>query len=330
MKTFNVALLAGSVLPVLGAHAAAVSIEGRWLVNGTEQKSAETTCSLSFYGEDGASSPLWTTNGCRFATDSDGYFVVGASTPAGVELPSTFWVGVTPDGRSEIAPRFRVAPVPFALAAETVELVKADVPITVTGVAQVDRLEASGDVVVDGWVIPSAGQVETRNIQFPYVRLTSLDMVKSSMLGMFNDGGRIPSCDYDNFVAEKDCRWYVEAYIRDRGFLRHDESETRTADASCKFDNDGFLLLAIKADPRSCPLPKLTVKVGDQEFFSDKDFGSTGGAAVKRFMTIPYRAGEGVVLKLTATGGGEIPWGEQESYKGNIGVKARLVRFGRY
>ncbi len=329
MKTFNIALLTCSALAVLGAHAADVSIEGRWLVSGVAQKSAETTCSLGFYGEDGASSPLWTTNGCRLATDSDGYFVVGASTPAGIELPSTFWVGVTPAGRSEMVPRFRVAPAPFALAAETAELVKTDVPINVSGVAQIDRLETSGDVVVDDWVIPSAGQIETRNMQFPYVRLTSLDMVKGSMLGLFNDGGRQISCDYDNFTAEQGCSWYVEAYIRSRGFLRHDASDTRTADASCKFDSDGFLMLAIRAEPKYCPPPKLTVKVGGQEFLSDKEFGSTGGDAVKRLMTIPYRAGEDVVLKLTATGRGEIPWGAQESCKGNIGVKARFVKFGR-
>ncbi len=323
MKTFNIALLTGSALAVLGAHAAEVSIEGRWLVGGAAQKSVETACSLGFYGEDGASSPLWTTNGCRLATDSDGYFVVGASTPAGIELPSTFWVGVSPDGRSEITPRFRVAPAPFALAAETAELVKTDVPLKVSGVAQIDRLETSGDVVVKDWMIPSGGRIETRNIQFPYVRLAALDMVKGSMLGIFNDGGRIPSCDYDNF-AENGCSWYVEAYIRSRGFLRHDASDTRSVDASCSFGNDGFLLLAIKADPMSCPSPKLSVKVGAQQFFEDKEFGNG-----KRFMTVPYRAGEDVVLKLTATGGGEVPFWKQDYYRGNIGVKLRLVRFGR-
>ncbi len=323
MRTFNIVLLSGSVLAVLGAHAAAVSIEGRWLVGGVAQNSADTTCDLRFYGEVGASSPLWATNGCRFATDSDGYFVVGASTPAGIELPSTFWVGVTPAEHTEITPRFRVAPAPFAFAAETAELVKTDVPIAVTGVARIERLATTGDAVVDDLAIASGGHAEMKNATFPYVKLTGLDLVKGSLIGIFNDAGRIPSCDYDNFVAHENCSWYVETYIRDRGFLRHDASDTRSVDASCSFDNDGFLLLAIKAEPRECPSPKLTLKVGAQQFFSEKGFSG------KRFMTIPYRAGEQVEMNLVAVGGGEVPWRQQHDYTGSIGVKARLVKFGR-
>ena len=54
------------------------------------------------------------------------------------------------------------------------------------------------------------------------------------------------------------------------------------------------------------------------------------GGVVKRFMTVPYRSGEEVSLKLTASGGGiAIPFGEQDYYRANIGVKLQLVKFGR-
>lgn len=329
MKIYKTALFSGAVLAAFGMDAADVSIEGRWLVDGVPQISVDTICSLNFYGEQSAGDALWTTNGCRLATDNAGCFVIGACAPESVSLPDTFWVGVTPAGKSEMSPRFRVAPAPFAFAAGTAELVKSDAALGVTGVARIERLEVAGDAVVEDWVIPAGGSMEVKNMQLPDVRLTSLEIVKGGLLGLFNDGGRIPSCDYDGFTPQNGCEWYVEAKITERGFARHDWSETQNKTASCRFGHDGFLVIAIKADPLWCPSPTLSLKVGDLQVFSEKKFGTTTEPAVKRFMTIPYRAGEEVTLFLSAKGRGEVPWLGQEYSKGGIGVKLRLVRLGR-
>lgn len=327
MKTCKMTLFSCAGLAVLGMYAADVSIEGRWLVGGEPQMSADTTCSLSFYGEESAASALWTTNGCRFVTDSAGYFVIGTRSPENIPLPNTFWVGVTPAGKSEISPRFRVAPAPFALAAGTAELVKSDTPLDITGVARIEHIEVGGDAVVEDWVIPANGSMETRNLQLPDVRLTSVEIVKGGILGILNDGGRIPSCDYDDFREEKSL--YAEATIRERGFLRHDWSDDKTVSGTYKFNRDGLLTIAVKAVPRQCPSPVLSLKVGALQVFSGKGFGTAGGPEVKRFITVPYRAGETVSLTAVAMGRGEVPWRKQEESKGNIGVKLRLVKFGR-
>ena len=70
------------------------------------------------------------------------------------------------------------------------------------------------------------------------------------------------------------------------------------------------------------------MKIGGTTVY-DRTVGTDKGGVVKRFMTVPYRSGEEVKLKLTAVGGGEIPFREQDSYKSNIGVKLQLVKFGR-
>ena len=117
MTPGKIALLLPALAVSFGACATDVSIEGQWRLSGISQISKDTTCTLKFYGSLDGAAALWTTNGCRFATDSSGYFVVGATVADEVALPDTFWVGVTPAGSAEIVPRFRVAPVPFALAA---------------------------------------------------------------------------------------------------------------------------------------------------------------------------------------------------------------------
>ncbi len=327
MKKTNNALLALALASAFGAHAADVSIEGRWLSYTEVQASKDTTCTISVYGAADASTALWTTNGCRLATDSDGNFVIGVKTASEVALPSTFWVGVKPADFDEISPRFRVAPVPFAIAAEEVELVQSSGAVELTGVATVDRIETTGDMTVGDWVIPSGGRVEARNLQVASARVSSMEITPGGMLGMFNDGGKAASANYD--TMQSDYSKIVEARIEASGvFFVRDDSYDNSVSGSCKFENDGFLVVAIKADPKSCPGSRMTLSVGTTDILSDREFGTKNGGEVRRFMTVPYRAGEEVRYSLTAKGGGTIPFGEQANYKSSIGVKMRLVKFG--
>ena len=121
----------------------------------------------------------------------------------------------------------------------------------------------------------------------------------------------------------------AEAKIESSGaFFIHDQSKDKSEDYSYTFNGDGFLLIAIKSDSKKCPASKLSAKIGGTTIY-DRAVGTDKGGVVKRFMTVPYRSGEEVKLKLTAVGGGEIPFREQDSYKSNIGVKLQLVKFGR-
>ena len=327
MKTTKTSLMAWALAAACAANAAELSIEGRYFLSNAVQASLETTCEVKFYGTPNASDSLFATNGVRFATDVNGYFVLHASTPDSVDLPDTFWVGVKPAGRNEISPRFRVAPVPFACAADEAQLLSTDRELELAGVATIERLAVSGDVEAENFVVTANSVLRAMNLQLDSAKVTSLSMPKAGILGLFNAKGATPSFDYDSFSAEKQAS--VEAKIESSGaFFIHDHSKDKSEDYSYTFNGDGFLLIAIKSDSKKCPASKLSAKIGGTTIY-DRAVGTDKGGVVKRFMTVPYRSGEEVKLKLTAVGGGEIPFREQDSYKSNIGVKLQLVKFGR-
>ncbi len=327
MKTTKTSLMAWALAAACSANAAELSIEGRYFLSNAVQASLETTCEVKFYGTSNASDSLFATNGVRFATDVNGYFVLHASTPDSVDLPDTFWVGVKPAGRNEISPRFRVAPVPFAFAADEALLISTDREFELAGVATIERLAVSGDVEAENFVVTANSVLRAKNLQLDSAKVTSLSMPKAGILGLFNAKGATPSFDYDSFSAEKQAS--VEAKIESSGaFFIHDHSKDKSEDYSYTFNGDGFLLIAIKSDSKKCPASKLSAKIGGTTIY-DRAVGTDKGGVVKRFMTVPYRSGEEVKLKLTAVGGGEIPFREQDSYKSNIGVKLQLVKFGR-
>ena len=328
MKTKKISLMAWALVAACSASAVEFSIEGQYLLSaGAVQASVETTCQVKFYGAENASGSLFTTNNIRFATDANGYFVLYAAAPDTVDLPDTFWVGVTPVGKNEISPRFRVAPVPFAFAADEAKLLYTEKDLELTGVATIECLAVAGDVDAEDLVVTTNSVLKARNLQLDFAKVTSLSVPQAGLIGLFNAKGATPSFDYDTFSAEKQAS--VEAKIESSGvFIIHDQSKDKSADYSYTFNGDGFLLIAIKADPKECPASKLSVKVGGTTIY-DRAVGTDKGGVVKRFMTIPYRSGEEVKLKLTAVGGGEIPFLEQDDYKSNIGVKLRLVKFGR-
>ena len=327
MKTKKISLMSWALAAVCLGHAAEFSIEGQYFHYNNVQASMETTCQVDFYRTENASGSLFTTNNVRFATDGNGCFVIHASTPDDVDLPDTFWVGVTPAGRSEISPRFRVAPVPFAFAADEAQLVSTDKELEISGVATIDRLDVSGNVEAEDFVVATNSVLKAKNLRLDSVKVMSMVIPDGGLLGLFNVKGATPSFDYDTFSAEKQAS--VEARIESSGsILTHDHSRDNSADYSYTFNGDGFLLIAIRADPKKCPASKLSVKIGGTKVY-DRAVGTDKGGVVKRFMTVPYRAGEEVKLWLMASGGGEIPYREQNDYKSNIGVKLQLVKFGR-
>ena len=314
---------------LLSAGAAPFSYEGRWHRNGVPQTLADTTCTVRFYAEENAGDAAATSENVPFKTDSEGYFVVSADAPA--TLPDVYWVGVAPSGGDEISPRFRVAPVPFAIAAESVELVKTDSKLTVTGTATIDRLETTGDMEVDEWTIPSGGTVRMTDASFDSVKLTDLTMSDGAMLGLYNAKGGHATANYDRFSAEKELMAEVHVYSSGFiGFYLH--ADTRTESASWTFDRDGLLMIALWGNPMQNPAPKVSVSVGSTAIISEMKLGADKGGDTRRFMTVPYRANETVSVKLVATGSGEVDdwWGGDEaSYRGKVGARLRLVRFGR-
>ena len=190
MKPGKVLMLFAFVC-ALAASAVDVNIEGRWVSGGVPRTRVSTTCNIRLYDAASGGTLLAEVPGVGLSTDSNGYFVVSTAVTPQQAVPDTFWVGVKPATGDEISPRFRVAPVPFALVADEVAIVKSDKALELTGEAMIERLDVSGGLKTKDWTVPANSVVTAKNIQVGNVRLDKLDICKAGMLGFFNDDGAL-------------------------------------------------------------------------------------------------------------------------------------------
>ena len=330
-KRFFLPALAAALLPT-ALHAAEMSFEGRWLFGGTPQPSVDSTCEVRFYDAADAAAPAATVEGVPFKTDADGYFVVSAEVPA--EMPDTFWAGVEPQGAGEISPRFRVAPVPFALAAGEAELVTNATQLALTGTATIERLTTTGDVEVDQWTVPSGGTIHARNLGLGSVRLTDLAMAPGGAVGLFGGSGGTLSADYDRLEASDGGEFSVANAIKEQRIITTFSLYTATPRSDSRewsFDRDGFLLVALKAEFCDVDPPGAVVELNGLAHFACGQLGVRTGSqtTVKRCLCIPYRAGTKVRVVLQTRGSDDAPYFTRSDLVERVGAKLRLVPFGR-
>ena len=323
-------LMFSAFVCALAASAVEINIEGRWLVGGIPRPLVSTTCDVRLYDAASGGTPLAEVSGVSISTDTNGYFAISTSVTPQQAVPDTFWVGVKPVSGDEISPRFRVAPVPFAFAADEVILVKVDKALELTGEATIERLDVSGGLKTKDWTVPANSMVTAKNIQVGNVRLDKLELCQAGMLGFFNDDGATPSYDYESFSrAEKTLlaqsrivRYGWGGYMMSSGVAR----------GYWTFDSDGFLLIALMSDPKHSIAGRVTLKVGQTTILDNKSIGADYAPAVKRFMTVPYRAGEEVSMTLRSwTSGSQTPSSPDDDaeFEAWCGAKVRLLRFGR-
>lgn len=331
-KRFLLPALAAALLPA-ALPAAEMSFEGRWLLGGTPQPSVDATCEVRFYDAADAAAPAATVADVPFKTDAAGYFVVAAEVPA--EMPDTFWAGVAPEGAGEISPRFRVAPVPFALAAGEAELVTNATQLALTGTATIERLSTTGDVEVDQWTVPSGGTIRARNLGLGSVRLTDLKMASGGAVGLFGVSAGNLSADYDRLAASSSCELIVANAIQEQRILSTLSIYTANPRADSRewsFDRDGFLLVALKAEFCDVDPPGAVVELNGLSHFACGQLGARTGSqtTVKRCLCIPYRAGTKVRVVLQTRGSdGSVPYFTRSGLVERVGAKLRLVPFGR-
>ena len=348
MKRIPEFVLSALVAPALCA--ADFSFEGRWLVNGEPEALKSTTCIIRYYTAADAASPTATVSGVPFRTDSDGNFVISATAPA--SLPDTFWAGVAPEGHAEIVPRFRIAPTPFALAAAEVELVANDTAIALAGTAAIERLETVGVAVVDELAASSSGSFTVANLQLESMRIKDLALASGSQLGLFDKSSAASTPDYDGITADRsvsatvefDIKWQQSPPLDPGGPVPLPEAtvygKPAESSTSCTFATDGILLVAFKVQRKKLPLaPQVSVKVGTASVLTDFTIGVDGvDGTVKRCLSIPYRAGENVVVRvrtrcdsstpILTTGDPGVQQILASDYQSFVGAKLRLVRFG--
>ena len=86
------------------------------------------------------------------------------------------------------------------------------------------------------------------------------------------------------------------------------------------------------SDPKHSIAGRVTLKVGQTTILDNKSIGADYAPAVKRFMTVPYRAGEEVAMTLLSwTSGSQTPSSPDDDaeFEAWCGAKVRLLRFGR-
>lgn len=323
--------------------AADMTFEGRWLADGVPQATNDTTCTVQFYESAAATNSLASRTNVAFRTGPDGRFVISASVPT--NLPDVFWAGVTPKGKKEIAPRMRVAPVPFALVAAEAELVT-NATIVLTGTTTVVRAETTGNFTVDHLVLPKEVFLAATNLLMSSVQMDRLTMQPGASLRLFEAGTDTLSPDYDAFVVPDDQMFEAETCMAanwertPQSYITYWILEDGDATKEWTFESDGILLVAFKTSYGTNALrTECEMNCIGQDFpFS---FRVHDGVTTmrKRFLSIPYRAGETVKINLKALGPSsdrpkiyefqvsEPPSVAPADYAW-IGVKVRLIPFG--
>lgn len=131
-------LLACCVLPA--ASAADLALDGRWLDAGSNVvANTNFSATMNVYTNDTTNAVAVASATVTLATDADGFFRAVATDLALPAECRTYWLGVTPDGGTEIAPRMRVSPAPYALRAAEAALLDTD-RLTVDGTVTIGRL----------------------------------------------------------------------------------------------------------------------------------------------------------------------------------------------
>ena len=136
------ALLAAAFVAV-AAHAVTVTYDGRFMdASGDIQPMRNVNATIRTYAAADSAGALSEAR-ITFSTDAEGYFSVSTSA---LWIPpdcSTFWVGVTPDGYGEIAPRMRVSPAPFAIRAAQARALEVNGEFRVEGTAEITTLSGT-------------------------------------------------------------------------------------------------------------------------------------------------------------------------------------------
>lgn len=312
--------------PTVNPPVSQVTFEGLWKLDGAVQANVDQACDVLFWDAETGGRSLGSVSGLSFKTDSNGCFIVSATVPSGV-TNDVFWVGVKPAGHEEIAPRMRVAPVPFALAAGRAALVTDASRLTLTGTASVETMNTTGDVAADSLTISSTGTLAGRNVPFDTIRVDSLDLRPGSGLRLFPDD-LDTNANYDYAPGNGPSVYINNAYGGD------EKAQAYTAKAA----HDGFAIITVKSQVgKEANVPKLTVKAGGTTICNDLEIGSkaTDTDSVNttyRCLCLPVRAGDQVYVKVFARVEGD--WSGYFTlynyvYDGGLAAKVRFVYFGR-
>ena len=281
------------LLTALSQSAFSVSVcyEGRYLdADGNVKANVQVPATVRAYASEDAAEALGSAS-ARMATDAEGRF---ATMAEGLEVPesySTFWIGVTPQGGSEIRPRMRVSPAPFAVVASKAEMVVSDSAVTIDGDLKANAIANSNatadDVVLTGDAT-LRGSVE--GVKDLYIRTLDLNGGSASIMRTKAPNGS--STQWDQFDAD----YSLDLTDTTGVFGSYNQTESKEFTA----EDDGIVMVmicvAISVND-DLYWVKGTLSNGDFLILNDTKIGVTGSDK-SRFFTFPVRKGNKVSLSL--------------------------------
>lgn len=320
MKIVN--CLAFFALTAFTVSAAQFSFEGRLLENGAARANLDTVCTVDFYSSESGTDAMETLSAVPLKTDGDGNFVVSCAIPG--NMPDVFWAGITIRGdESQISPRTRIAPSPFALSAVKAEVVRSDSAVEITGTAAIETLESAANVSTRELVLPPGAALAVKNYVFPNVYVDSIRLGDCAPLSLFNARGGALSPDYDRISADAAIR--AEVKVKSSGLFNiNNYYYDSTVHDRFTCPGDGFLLVAVKSEPRSCPDAAMSLFTGDVGLIENLNL-----PACTRLITVPCRKGDVFTLSLTAKSGGySDSFSIDKNHVGSLSAKIKFVYFG--
>lgn len=287
---FSMVLFAGATL-LATDDTVSVYYEGRLLnAAGAVQTSCTRPATAAVYLTADAGDAHSTTN-FTIRTDANGYF---AQMVGGLQVPSdtaVFWLGVTPEGGSEIRPRMRVTPAPYAVSAAHAALVESD---TVSAEGRVDIASATvrsplsaGSLHLAGPVTVSGGVSGFKGYVVDSVSLggdATFDVLRA------NHPGNL-TFDWDSFSADKSL-----SLDDTSGFFSTDYNQE--GEIKITADDDGFALVLCRCyrgkgnDHVADYEVHMSIGNGDFDVMNNRQVATDGGDWAVRAWTVPVRKGK--------------------------------------
>ena len=202
MDTAGIAASLALALVAVAARAETVTYEGRWIgAGGDAVANAAVAATLNVYAAEADATPL-ATKGVTLSTDGGGYFVATADVRDLPKGAATFWLGVVPEGGSEISPRMRVSPAPFAIRAAEARVLEVD-ELSIEGTVEATTLSAeridAGRAVVSGATSLDCSFQNARDIYMDKLAFPG----SGSGLSLFRSQTGAPSLDFGAFPYDR-------------------------------------------------------------------------------------------------------------------------------
>lgn len=289
MNSTKHAIFAICALAAVASLAADVTYEGRLISSSGHAIAGETLAATlrAYETEDSADS--FAESAISISTDAQGFFAATASISVPTAYQS-FWIGVTPEGDSEILPRMHVLPVPSAIKALTADRLESEEPIIIPAGSSLYANNFSSDAALTvtnaeftGSATLSGGVQGAGNIY-----ISDLDPGNGHLSMLRTDNPEGISKDFGTFVPDKT----VEAWT-------YIPEEIKSTEITA--EDDGFAIVSINSSMNYTDKTKQSyvhATIDNGDFVVGEGVNLLYGIDGHQYFTLPVRKGKVVTVIL--------------------------------